>query len=226
MKKKNVLWTILNLIFLIIFNAIFFVLGGVEHHTSVWISYGFIHFAYLMLLLTPKIIRAGKSSAVFGFSLYSISACYFLIEFVTGIIFILVSPESASAALLVQLCIAGLYGILLVSNMLANEYTADAEEQRQPQIAYIKDASAKLKVLLESINDKETKKKVERVYDALHSSPVKSHPSIAEIENRILQFINELESAVTAGNKEGILSVTNSLLSLINERNNLLKSFY
>ena len=223
MKKKNILWAILDLIFLVIFNALFFVLGGTEHNASVWLSYVFIHFAYLMLLLTPKILRAGKSSAVFGFSLYSISAVYFLIEFVTGIVFIMVAPESISVALLVQLCLAGLYGIMLVSNMLANEYTADAEEKRQPQIAYIKESSAKLKNLLENISDKETKKKVERVYDALYSSPVKSHPSIAEIENRILQFINELEGAVTAGNKEGIVSIADSLLRSINERNNLLQ---
>ena len=226
MKKKNVLWTILNLIFLVVFNVLFFTLGGDEHHASVWISYVFIHFAYLMLLFTPKLIRSGKSRAVFGFSLYVISASYFLIAFVTGIIFILAAPESYKAALVVQLCIAGLYGILFVSHMLANEYTAEAEEKRQYQIAYVKDASAKMKCLLDSISDKETKKRVERVYDAIYSSPVKSHPNLAQKENQILQSINELEHAVTAGNKEGILSVANSLLFSINERNNLLKSFH
>ena len=226
MKKKNVLWTILNLIFLIVFNVLFFAMGGDEHHASVWISYVFIHFAYLMLLLTPKLIRAGKSSAVFGFSLYSISASYFLIEFITGIIFILVAPESYKATLVVQLCMAGLYGILLVSHMLANEYTAEAEEKRQSQISYVKDASAKMKRLLDSISDKETKKKVERVYDAIYSSPVKSHPNLMEIEERILTSVNELDCMISAGNEEGVISVANSLLLLINERNNLLKSFH
>jgi uncharacterized protein YjgD (DUF1641 family) len=224
MKKTNILWGILNSIFLIVFNAFFFVLGDSEHQTSVWISYGFIHFAYLMLLLTPKLIRSGKSKAVFGFSLYSISAVYFLVEFVTGIIFILVSPESSSAALLVQLCIAGLYGVILVSSMIANEHTADAEEKRQDQIAYVKDASAKLKSLLENISDKETKKKVERVYDAIYSSPVKSHPDLEQKERNILQSINELEREVVAGNKEGIMTVANSLLAYINERNKLLNT--
>jgi len=226
MKKINVLWTILNLIFLIIFNVFFFVSGKVDHPASVWISYCFIHFAYFMLLLTPKLIRSGKSAAVFGFSLYSISAVYFLVEFFTGVIFILASPEKYNAALLIQLSIAGLYGIILVSNMLSNEYTANAEEKRQPQIAYVKNASAKLKGLSEIISDKETKKKVERVYDAISSSPVKSHPNVAQKENQILQSINDLEHAVTAGNKEDIISVADSLLLAINERNNLLRSLY
>jgi hypothetical protein len=67
---------------------------------------------------------------------------------------------------------AGLYGIVLITYMIANEHTADAEEKRQGQIAYVKNASAKLKTLLENISDKEAKKKVERLYDTLYSSPV------------------------------------------------------
>jgi len=226
MKKKNVLWIVLDLIFLIVFNAIFFMAGGSEHPTSVWISYGFIHFAYLMLILTPFLIRQGKSSFVFGYSLYSISAIYFFIEFVTGIIFILISPETFQTAFLVQLSIAGLYGIFLISNMIANEHTADAEEKRQVQIAFVKDASIKIKGLLDLISDKETKKKVEQVYDTIYSSPVKSHPNLAQMENLILQSINGIELAVKAENKDEIISISKSLLLSINERNNLLKTMH
>jgi hypothetical protein len=222
MEKTTFLWFVRSFIFLIIFNALFFVIGGIEHNASVWISYGFINFAYIILLLTPKFNRAGKSSSVFWFSLYSTSATYFFLEFITGIIFILVAPEGFKAALAVQVCLAGFYFIILISHMIANERTADAEEKRQPQIAYIKNASAKLKLLLENISDKETKKKVERVYDAIYSSPVKSHPNLAETEERILGFISELECAIAAENKESVVSMANSLLLLINERNNLL----
>jgi len=226
MKKINILWAILNLIFLIVFNVLFFVLGGTKHNVSVWMSFGFIHFAYFMLLLTPKLIRKGKNPVVFGYSLYSISATYFLVEFIIGIIFILISPESYKAALSVQFCIAGLYGVILISYMIANEHTANAEEKRQPQIAYVKDASVKLKGLLERIRDKETKKSIERAYDAIYSSPVKSHPNLTQIESHILQSVNELESAITTGNQEKVISIANSLLSSINERNDILKSLH
>ena len=222
--KTNFLWVILNSIFLIVFNALFFVLGGAERNASVWISYAFIHFAYFMLLLTPKLIRTGKSSAVFGFSLYSISAVYFLVEFVIGVIFILISPESYKTAFFVQLCIAGLYGAMLAAHMLANESTGNAEEKRRHQIEYVKNASAKLKSSLDRINDKEAKKKVEKAYDALYLSPVKSHPSLAQMEESIFISIHELESAVSAGNKERIISLANSLLTAINERNMQLKA--
>jgi len=225
MKKIHVLWIVLDLLFLIVFNALFFTMGGTDHNVSVWMSYGFIHFAYLMLLITPILIRGGKSSAVFGFSLYSISAAYFLIEFVTGVVFILIAPESYKTALLLQICIAGLYGIILVSHMIANERTVDAEEKRQHQVTYIKDASVRLKSLVENIDDKETKKKIEKVYDVFYSSPVKSHPNMSLMENDILMSVFELERAVSSGDKQKIISLAESLLRSINERNRQLKTY-
>ncbi len=223
MGKTNVLWIILELVSLFIFNAVFFVVSGFEHKASVWISYGFIHFAYIMLLITPTIIRRGKSVAAFGFSLYAVSFVYFLMEFFVGVAFLLITPDNFKMVFLTQLVIVGLYAIALISNMIANESTADAEEMRLHQIDYVKNASAQLKSILDSVNDKEAKKKVEKVYDALYSSPVKSHPNLAQTESGILMSINELDSVVSAGRKEQIVSFANSLLVDVNERNRQLK---
>lgn len=224
MKKVNVLWMILDLVFLVIFNVLFFVLGGTARNASVWISFAFIHFSYLMLILTPLFIRKEKNAAIFGFSLYAISSVYFFAALITGVIFVLLSPESYKIALSVQLIIAGLYGVLLISNMISNEHIADAEEARQHQIAYVKNASWKLKALLGKIRDKEVRKKVENVYDAVHASPVKSPPHLSQIESDILQSINELENTIAGGNKDTIILAANSLLETVNERNMQLKT--
>jgi hypothetical protein len=146
------------------------------------------------------------------------------VEFLTGIIFILVAPESGTAALLVQICIAGFYGVVLVANLLANEHTADAVEKRKPQIEYIKSASMQVKLLLGQIQDKEARKKVEKVYDTLYSSPVKSHAGLEQMEKRILQSISEFEGIVSRGDKEKVISSANALLAAVNERNLRLKN--
>ena len=224
MKKEHILWTILNTIFLVAFNVFFFTLRGTENELSVWISYFFIHFAYLMILLTPHIVRKGKSQAVFGFSIYYVSTIYFIIEFLAGIIFILIASESPVVAMLVQLSFALLYSIILVSLLIANERTAEAEEKRKPQIDFIKTTSAKLKGLLDEIKDKETRKKVEQVYDLIYSSPVKTHPELEELETSIIEMVTDLEKKTFSDNKEGIITIANSLTAKINERNRLLKS--
>jgi hypothetical protein len=226
MKRENMQWIILNSIFLIIFNVAFFLLGGTDRKVSVWISYGFIHFACFMLLLTPKLTRGEKSWTALGFPLYVVSATYFLIALFIGVLFILIAPEGYTAALLIQLCIAGLYGIVLFANLIANEYTADAEEKRQYQVAYIKEVSVKLKELLENIGDKEVKKKVERVYDAIYSSPTKSHPDLAQIEEDILKSIRALERVISAGDKDEIINLARSLETAIDERNGRLKRYH
>ncbi|MCL2744804.1 MAG: hypothetical protein FWE67_13230 [Planctomycetaceae bacterium] len=224
MKNEILLWIILKSIFLIIFNLIFFTLGGFDHKTSVWISYGFIHFAYFLLLLTPRLTRGEKSWTPLGFPLYLIASAYFFVAFFIGVIFILLSLDNYTVPLLAQICYAGFYGGLLVIYMIVNEYTAGSEEERHVQISYVKEAIVKIQGLLESIGDKEAKKKVERVYDALYSSPVKSHPDLAYVENRILQSIRALEDAVCAGNKDSIIALAGSLEVTINERNGLLKN--
>jgi hypothetical protein len=225
MKKINALWIILDSVFLIIFNAVFFMTGGVHHKASAWISYGFVHFAYLALLATPKLIPSGKSSAVFGFSLYSVSIAYFLTELAVGAAFMLKAPDGYEAALITQLILSGLYVVTLISNMIANEHTADTEAKRNYQIEYVKQASSELKSLLGGLADKETRANVEKAYDALCSSPVKSHPSLAQAEQQILSSLGSLRTAVSAGDKTQIVAIANQLLTAVNERNRQLKIF-
>jgi len=224
--KMNVLKLILRLIFPVVFNVIFFVTGGMEHKTSVWVSYGFVHWAYAMLLLTPALVRQGKSAAVFGFALYSLSYVYFFAELLVGVLFILIALDGFKVAFWVQFIMAGIHGIMLVSHMIFNERTAKAEEARQPQIAYIKNASMQLKLLLGRVQDKETQRRLERAYDALVSSPVKSYPEFERMEKGILSAIDAIDHAVSTGNKETIMSLADSLLKAVNERNMRLRQYH
>ena len=80
----------LTLVFLIVFNAVFFIVGGTVRTTGEWISYAFIHFSYLMLLLTPKLINNSSITSTLGVSVYFISFLYFVITLLVGCIFILV----------------------------------------------------------------------------------------------------------------------------------------
>lgn len=227
MNKSRVLWIILDLIFLVVFNAVFFIIGGAEHPLPVWISYGFIHFAYGMLIFANHLVSRGKSRAVFGFSLYSLTILYFFIELIVGIAFIFALPDNIKVTVVVQVILAGIILIVLIANMLANESTANAEEKRQLQINYIKVASDELLAVLGLIGvgnfSQETKKTIEKAFDILRTSPVKAHPSVAQLETHILIVINDLKSAVNAGNDTEALEKGKALSIMITERNRQLK---
>lgn len=219
MNKKSVLWILLDLIFLAVFNTVFFVAGGTDHTASVWISYGFIHFAYLMVLVTPFLIRKSSSAAVFGFSLYSISSTYFLLEFVVGLIFIFMKSESYKASLIVQVIVAGIYAVLLLSHLIANEHTADSVERHEEEVAYIKTASSRVKALIGKANDKKANKEIEKAYDTLHSSPSKTVATVRSIESNVMNKVAELEGAVSDQDTATIITIAGEIVALMEERN-------
>lgn len=224
--KKNMLWIILDIIFLIGFNIVFFVAGGTEHEASVWISYGFIHFAYLMLLITPFLTRKTTNTAVLGFPLYHISSLYFIAAFVLGLIFIFTHPVSYKTSLIVQVIAAGIYAVLLISHLLANESTADSIERHERELRYVKEASAKLKGIMESVNDKQLRRKVEELYDLLHSSPVRSSGSAREYESTVLELIDILDGNVRKNDIAAAEKTISKIKHNASERNRRLKAGY
>lgn len=221
--KKTILWALLDLVFLIVFNTLFFMLGGTEHPVSVWLSYGFIHFAYLMILVTPFLIRKSSSAAILGFSIYSISSVYFFVEFIAGIIFIFMRSESLKAALVTQVIIASIYAVVLLSNLIANEHTADAVEKKEAEVAFIKSASSRVKILIGKVPDKKANKVIEKTYDILHSSPTKSSADVKMIESQVLNKISLIEEAVATEEYPNIIALAKEIVSLMEERNNKLK---
>lgn len=223
MKKKTLLWVALDLVFLIVFNTVFFVTGGTDHTTSVWISYAFIHFAYLMVLVTPFLIRRSSSAAVFGFSIYTISSVYFLVELVVGIVFIFLKQDSYKPPLIVQVVIAGIYAIILISHLIANESTADSIERHEQEVAYIKEASSRVKPMIGKLSDKKANREIGKLYDLLHSSPSKPSGAVYSLETSIMEMIENLEASVAANNIESSLSTVRKITTTVEERNRKLK---
>lgn len=223
MNKKSILYILLDLIFVAVFNTVFFVIGGTDHPASVWISYVFIHFAYIMVVATPILTRKNRSASVFGFSLYSVCATYFLVEFVLGLVFVLIASDSYKVALVVQVILAGIYAILLILNLIANENTADSIERQAGEVAYIKDAASRIKLLIGKASDKKTNKELEKAYDFICSSPSKSHRSVEVLEMDIKNIVSELENAVANDNGDEVLQLTKKIISTTEERNRRLK---
>ena len=223
MNKKTLLWVLLQLVFLIVFNILFFVTIGTVHPASVWVSYGFIHFAYIMLMITPLLVKGTTNSSVFGYPLNAVSTAYFILAFLVGIGFIVAHPESYIYALVTQIILFGIYAVLLLSHMIANEETAESIERHEMDLEYVKDASSHLKRIADSIDDKQFYKKVERLYDLLHASPVKTNNSVRDYELLVLDLIDELEMCIANNDYSTAELTINKIERNANERNRRLK---
>ena len=221
--KKGIIITIMDLVFLAAFNIIFFIAGGTEHTQSEWIAYAFIHFSYVMLLLTPLLTRRSSSAYIFGASISTVSYVYFIITFIIDLILIFVKSDSYLPAVIINVIITAIYILMLMSVLLANEHTADSVEKHEDELKYVKNASTKLRLILSSIDDKVTEKEVQKAYDIIHSSPVASNYSVKGIESEILGLVDILYDNVSGNQNDRAVKTADRIIKLANVRNMQLK---
>lgn len=223
MNKKSLLWILLDLVFVVVFNVVFFMFGGPERPASVWVSYVFIMLSYVMLVITPYLIRKSDHT-VLGLSVYSISSAYFIIEFITGLVFVFLKTDNTKIAVAVQLVIAGLYLVVLISALIANEHTIDNTEIHEIEVAYIKESTSRIKVLMGRTDDKKFEKELERLYDLMKTSPTKTHPDVFDIETDIWDNISLLEQNINKGNLQSARTDIQNITNLVKLRNQKLKA--
>lgn len=224
MNKKSFLWIALDLIFVVVFNIAFFTIGGFDHTASVWLSYAFLHFAYLMVIITPVFVIKKDKSVVLGFPVFTVSYIYFFVEFFTALLFSLIQSESIKAALVIQVIYAGIYGVFLLGTLIVNEDTQRKSEGQKKELVFVKDTSARVKLLIGKINDESVNKSIEKVYDAIHSSPCSSGNIVSDLENEIQNRVFNLEMHIKENNSEEVIKLSENIINLVNERNTILKN--
>ena len=216
------LWTLLDLVFLIAFNLIFFIVSGLTHTISVWISYTFIHISYVMLLLTPLFTHNNKTKFILGMSISAISYIYFMIDLTCGIMFIIFLSDKLIIPLIVNIVLLALYLLLLISVVLTNERTNTNLQIHEAEMKYIDKASSGLENLSIMIDDKNLLKKVNKAYDIISASPVHSDESVKSIENEVLTIIDEMNEMFLT-DKNNTYNLIDKIIYLANKRNAILR---
>ena len=122
-----------------------------------------------------------------------------------------------------QFIVAAVYLIVLFGNMMADEHTAQAVEKHEVELIYVKESCSMLKAILSDISDKHLYRQVERAYDLIQASPVKSAASVHSIESQVINEIDNLGLAVRNGDAVAISGIADKIARLANERNRLLR---
>lgn len=221
MDKKRFMWYLLDSIFVIVFNLFFFLLGGVQHCASVWFSYVMIHLSYGVVLATPYLIAKGSSSTDYGRPVYVGTVAYFFVEFLIGLIFILAKPQTMTAPILVQVSILAVFAVYVLANLIANEHTAENVERHEKESEYVKQCCLKLKLLSSKSSNSQVSKKIDKAFDLINASPLKSNNSVVDVEKSVIDKISELETATL---DETALPLIEKIIELANERNSRLQA--
>lgn len=226
MKKKDGLLIAIDILFPIVFNVAFFLVGGHEKTGAEWTAYAFIHIAYLIMVIVPYILSPGTAATVLGLPIQTMSFGYFLFTLVFGIIIFIVNPQKAAFTVIVEIIAFALFAVLALSAALANEHTVENEAVHRAEVSYIKEIAAKLQTISDNAEDEKTRRMIERLYDIAHASPSKTNDRCADLENEILNSISDLDMAVCQANDEEIFAHSKRIANLLNERNRMLQSTY
>ena len=221
--KSNIFKIIIAFIFLIVFNALFFILGGTERTTTEWVCYGFIHVSYLCLLSTPLFCNAGKGETVLSASLYLRALFFFFTELIVGICFLWYNPESYSWPAIVQGILLAAFLILQLMSVLANDATkASIAKQRQERI-YIRSLAENVKDAMRHVSDSTLRKQMASCYETLNSASIESFPEAAAAELELEGAVNALCAAADMGDAQQISQLIQNVQVALRHRSQAIR---
>ena len=221
--KSSIIKVTIGLIFLILFNVGFFLLGGKEHSTGVWASYAFIHVAYLCLLATPLLCNAGRGLTVLSASLWLRAILFFLAELVVGVAFIVVDPAKGLWPILVQACMLGAFLIMQLMSILANDSTQASIQKQRTESMFIQALTEKVRLRMSEIDDGEVRRQVERSLNALRGSSLEGFPEAGEAERALKNAVEALCMAIEDGDgEEQVTKKAKRVFNAVQERNSII----
>ncbi len=208
-----------SLIFILLFNLLFFVLGGTDQPASSWWSYAFIHLAYFILLAVPRLGKYVKGLTVLTATLYIPAILYFGAELVLGTLWIVLALDSVTWPLLTQCILLGFFLFITMSMMRANQATEASIQKQRTESFHIQTLVQQVRSRLRDIENEELRKPVERCYDALSNCSLESFPQAQDAEMALRTAVSNLCDAIDDGKEEDIARLAKKTFNAIQDRN-------
>lgn len=221
MKNKS-LKLIICLAFLILFNVLFFCLGGTEHSLSVWSGYGFIHVAYICLLSTPLLYQKKKGLTILPASLYLRALVYFLVQLGVGSICILLDFTNPAIPIAIQSILFFVFLVLQLMSVLANDATEKSIQKQHQESIKLQLLTQQLKSCMRQLQDSDMKKQVLRCYESLVNCPIECFPETIEVEQELATAVETLSELVSTGNMTLLPEQVKSIIQLVQKRNSII----
>ena len=210
---------ILKLVFPVIFNLAFFLALGFTATTSQWLSWAAINVSYGAFLWTLREpVKANLS--VLRFSLYLIGACYWVVELVVGLVFMLLLAHSPMLAGIVQLVLFGLFLVVLLSSKMANVSTEQSLERQRTQGQFLQGLRSGVSACYSQMNLTE----LQDLEQALEVSPLVSTAAVAALEQELRANLSKLKQAVAAQDHKQSQQLAATMLQQVKQRNAMLEA--
>ncbi len=160
---------------------------------------------------------------MYGYPKIWVAHGYFVIAFLVGVVFILINNTAYGFPLAVEMIVAALYLAIYMMLMIMEEHSIASDKVDARDNYFVKNASMRLETARRAASSTELKKTIEKVYDAVRNTQVKSIKDVRPVEDDILAGIDALTEAAGDGKLQAVMTESKNVLSLIKKRDNMIR---
>lgn len=214
--------TVVYIGYIIIYNLIFFMKGGMDSSTAGWIAYGFVWLAILISYIAPLYCKNYKRIPENLVTNYTFSWIYSAVTIVFNAIVILLKIKSVPLTLILNLIFVVLYLQQLFYSLRVNYEVETNLERTDAERQFVRDVSKKLQMCRQMTDDAALKKEIEKAYDAVRTCPLKSNDMAMNYEIKIIGLTDTLESKMDNNQNQEVPGIVQDILSNVKKRNAML----
>lgn len=222
MNSKQIMRTVVYIGYIIIYNLIFFMKGGMDSSTAGWIAYGFVWLAILISYIAPLYCKNYKRIPENLVTNYTFSWIYSAVTIVFNAIVILLKIKSVPLTLILNLIFVVFYLQQLFYSLRVNYEVETNLERTDAERQFVRDVSKKLQMCRQMTDDAALKKEIEKAYDAVRSCPLKSNDMAMNYEIKIIGLVDTLESKMDNNQNQEIPGIVQDILNNVKKRNAML----
>ena len=214
--------TVVYIGYIIIYNLIFFMKGGMDSSMAGWIAYGFVWLAILISYIAPLYCKNYKRIPENLVTNYTFSWIYSAVTIVFNAIVILLKIKSVPLTLILNLIFVVLYMQQLFYSLRVNYEVETNLERTDAERQFVRDVSKKLQMCRQMTDDAALKKEIEKAYDAVRTCPLKSNDMAMNYEIKIIGLTDTLESKMDNNQNQEVPGIVQDILSNVKKRNAML----
>ncbi len=222
MNSKQIMRTVVYIGYIIIYNLIFFMKGGMDSSVAGWIAYGFVWLAILISYIAPLYCKNYKRIPENLVTNYTFSWIYSAVTIVFNAIVILLKIKSVPLTLILNLIFVVFYLQQLFYSLRVNYEVETNLERTDAERQFVRDVSKKLQMCRQMTDDAVLKKEIEKAYDAVRSCPLKSNDMAMNYEIKIIGLVDTLESKMDNNQNQEIPGIVQDILNNVKKRNAML----
>lgn len=222
MNSKQIMRTVVYIGYIIIYNLIFFMKGGMDSSVAGWIAYGFVWLAILISYIAPLYCKNYKRIPENLVTNYTFSWIYSAVTIVFNAIVILLKIKSVPLTLILNLIFVVFYLQQLFYSLRVNYEVETNLERTDAERQFVRDVSKKLQMCRQMTDDAVLKKEIEKAYDAVRSCPLKSNDMAMNYEIKIIGLTDTLESKMDNNQNQEIPGIVQDILNNVKKRNAML----